>query len=145
MHVPAALQTAAVFSLPPEQLALAPHEVLSSGNTQVFRLPADPSQIPPQTPVPVHAVRGVVVGTHVPLLLAVEQDSHCPVQATLQQTPSAQTVLAHSAPLEHVSPVDRPTHVPLLQTGVFPLQPPQQLVLGMHDPLQSLVEPLQVT
>jgi hypothetical protein len=39
----------------------------------------------------------------------------------------------------------RPTHVPLLQTGVFPLQPPQQLVLGMHESLQSLVETLQVT
>ena len=145
MHVPDPLQTAAVFSLPAEQLALAPHEVLSSGNTQVFRLVADPSQIPPQTPVPVHAVRGVVVGAHVPLLLTVEQDSHCPLQTTLQQTPSAQTALAHSVPVEQVSPMARPTHVPLLQTGVFPLQPPQQLVLGMHEPLQTFVEPLQVT
>jgi hypothetical protein len=67
------------------------------------------------------------------------------VQAMLQQTPSAHTVLAHSAPLAHVSPMDRPTHVPLLQTGVFPLQPPQQLVLGIHEPLQSLLVPPQVT
>jgi len=108
-------------------------------------LVADSSQIPPQTPVPVHAVRGVVVGAHVPLLLAVEQDSHCPLQATLQHTPSAHTPVPHSVEVLHASPMARPTHVPLLQTGMFPLQPPQQLVLGMHEPLQSLVEPLQVT
>lgn len=37
LQVPSPLQTAAVTSLPPEQLALTPHEVVLSGKTQVFR------------------------------------------------------------------------------------------------------------
>jgi hypothetical protein len=58
---------------------------------------------------------------------------HDPVQAELQQTPSAQWPLAHSAFAEHASPFGLPTvaHTPLkrrLPMGVFtqvPLQQPE--------------------
>jgi hypothetical protein len=101
---------------------------------------------PPQTvPSLVHGVRGVVVGTHVPLLEVVVQDAHCPSQATSQQTPCEQTPLAHSVPVVQVSPMIFATHVPLLQTGVFPLQPPQQLVEGMQEPLHGFVAPVHVS
>ena len=145
LQVPAPLQTAAVASLPLAQLEPAPHEVLSSGYTHAFRFWVLPSQTPAHTPEPAHAVRGVVTGVQVPLLFAVAHDSHWPTQATLQHTPSAHTPVPHSVEVLQASPMARPTHVPLLQTGVFPLQPPQQLVLGMHESLQSLVETLQVT
>jgi hypothetical protein len=112
---PAPLQTAAVLSFPLKQLAPTPHKVLSSGKTQVFRFKVEPSQIPAHSPVPAQAVRGVVVGTQVPLLPKMEQDSHCPVQATLQQTPSAQTPEAHVFPLEHAAP--RPARVSGCCTG----------------------------
>jgi hypothetical protein len=58
---------------------------------------------------------------------------HDPVQAVLQQTPSAQWPLAHSALVEHASPFGLPTvpHTPrnrCLLMGVFthvPLQQPE--------------------
>ena len=90
VHVPLPLHSAAVLAMPPVQLAAAPHEVVLEGNTQAFRLAAVPSHFPPHVPVPVQAVRGVVTGVHVPLAAEVEHDSHCPVHASLQQTPSAQ-------------------------------------------------------
>jgi hypothetical protein len=68
-------------------------------------------------------------GAHVPPSHAL----HDPVQAVLQQTPSAQWPLAHSAFVEHASPFGLPTvpHTPLkrcLPIGVFthvPLQQPE--------------------
>jgi hypothetical protein len=68
-------------------------------------------------------------GAHVPPSHAL----HDPVQAVLQQTPSAQWPLAHSAFVEHASPFGLPTvpHTPLkrcLPMGVFthvPLQQPE--------------------
>ena len=119
----------------------AAHVVLLPGNTQAVRLV--PLHAPAHAPVPPHGVRCVVTAVHVPRLLAFEHDSHCPVHAALQQTPSAHTPLAHTLPAVQASPSGRPTHVPLLQTGRFPLQPPQHSVIGMQLPLQSFVVPVQ--
>src|SRR5512145_1013155 len=102
--------------------------------------------MPPQVvPSPAQGLvaREVVDGEHVPLLAARLQASHCPSQATLQQTLSAQTLLAHSLDASQRSPLRRPTQVPLSQIGVLPVQVPQQDVTGMHVPLQSLVWPAQ--
>jgi hypothetical protein len=68
-------------------------------------------------------------GAHVPP----SHVEHEPVQAVLQQTPSAQWPLAHSAFVEHASPFGLPTvpHTPprrRLPMGVFthvPLQQPE--------------------
>lgn len=94
---------------------------------------------PHAVPAPVHAVRAVVVATQVPRLAAVVQDSHWPLQATLQQTPSdPQTPLAQSVPVPaQASPFGLPTHVPLEQTGVLPLHPPQHCALGIQALLQG--------
>jgi len=95
-------------------------------------------QVPPQVPLPVQGVRGVVTKTQVPLLADVLHDSHCPLQVALQHTPSAQTWLAQSLPVpEQVSPFGLPTQVPFEQTGVFPLQPPQHAEVAMHPLLQA--------
>ena len=48
----------------------------------------------PQVPEPPHELRGVTTGLHVPAVCA--HDWHFPVQATLQQTPSATKPLRHS-------------------------------------------------
>ena len=87
---PPPLQSAAVVAMPLLQPAAAPQDVLLGGKTQVLRLATLPSHLPAQTPVPAHGERGAVVGVHAPLALAVEHDSHWPVQASLQHTPSAQ-------------------------------------------------------
>jgi hypothetical protein len=58
-----------------------------------------PLQLPPQVPEPAHAVwpvRGApLTATQVPLLVVSAQASQAPVQAALQQTPSAQKPLTH--------------------------------------------------
>lgn len=95
VQAPAPLQTAAEVAVPLVHDAAAPHEVVVPGNTQLVRFV--PSQWPAQVPVPAHGVRGVVVATHVPRLVVVTQDSHCPLHAALQHTPSEpHTVLVHS-------------------------------------------------
>ena len=97
-------------------------------------------QVPPHdVPVPAQGVFGIVTATHVPLLAGLTQDSHCPAQATLQQTPSAlHTPLAQSWPLPvHVSPLLLPTQVPLEQMGVFPLHPPQHCAFAIQPALQG--------
>lgn len=99
----------------------------------------DPSHFPAQVPLPAQAERGVVVGEQVPLALEVLQDSHWPVQASLQQTPSAQWPLAHSpSPLQAMLLV-LATQVPLSQTGVFPPHVGQQVACETHMPLHSFM------
>jgi len=86
----------------------------------------------------------VVVGVQVPFELAMAQDSHCPVHASLQQTPSAQWLVAHSASPLQAEPAALATQTPLLQTGVLPLQPPQQVAIGTQSPLQSFMAPAHI-
>ena len=84
--------------------------------------------MPPHVvPVPVQGVRGVVTATHVPRLDAVTQDSHCPLQAALQQAPSEPHVpLEHWDPAVQLSPF-RFAQVPLEHTSVPRVQEvPQQ-------------------
>ena len=113
------------------QLA-AEHSVSAPGYAQLVRLM--PSQWPAHAPLPLQLVRGVVTATQVPRLDAVRHDSHCPVQAALQHTPSAEQVrLAHSLLVEHSSPFGLATQLPLSQTGALPAQPPQHSSSGMHE------------
>jgi hypothetical protein len=96
-------------------------------------------QIPAQVPEPAHGVRGVVTGTQVPRLGPLRQDSHCPLQATSQHTPSEpHTLLPQSLPVPlHASPLGLLTQVPFEQTGVSPLHPPQHAELAMHPVLHD--------
>ena len=69
------------------------------------------------------------------------QASHCPEQAKLQQTPSAQLPDAHSVPPAQAWPLDRSTQVPLLQRGLVAVVQSalvQQFAAGMHAPLHCL-------
>jgi len=67
-----------------------------------------PSQLPPQVPEPAQTVcplRGApLTATQVPGLAASAQASQAPVQATLQQTPSAQKPLTHWLAAVHTCP-----------------------------------------
>jgi hypothetical protein len=70
---------------------------------------ADPSQAPPQAdPSEAQAARAPRgapgTGVQVPTDPATSQASHCPVQAALQQTPSAQKPLAHCVPAAQAAP-----------------------------------------
>ena len=103
VHAPLLLQTAAVVATPFVHDAAAPHSTAVVGYTHAVRL--FPSQRPAQVPLPAHGVRGVVTATHVPRLVALAHDSHWPVQAALQQTPSVHRPLAHSAARSHASPL----------------------------------------
>jgi len=96
-----------------------------------------PLHVPPQVPLPLQGVRGVVTGTQVPLFDALRQDSHCPLHVALQHTPSApQTPLMQSLPVPvHAVPFAFPTQTPFEHTGVLPLQPPQHSLVPMHPAL----------
>ena len=96
VHEPPPSHNAAVVAMLLEQEATAPQDVVVEGNTQALRFAVVPSHLPAHVPVPPQAVRAVVTGVHVPLADAVEHDSHCPEQASLQQTPSAQWPVVHS-------------------------------------------------
>lgn len=87
----------------------------------------------------------MVTGTHVPRLEALTQDSHCPLQATLQQTPSElHTLLAHWLAKVQLSPFGLPTQVPFEQ-----VRPPLHVVpqhgwsRAPHD-MHALLEETQV-
>lgn len=69
---------------------------------------------------------GVLAGTFVqrPRALGNAQNWHLPVQAVLQQTPSAQKPLRHSAPFEHVWP-----------GPFFPQLPPWHVLGATHSEL----------
>jgi hypothetical protein len=82
------------------------HSTLELGIVQACRLM--PLQTPWQAPAPMHAWRGAagapVTAVQVPLVAARLQDSHCPVQSLLQQTPSAQKLEVHWLPALHEAP-----------------------------------------
>lgn len=82
----------------------------------------------------------MVTATQVPLLFEVPHDSHWPVHAESQQTPSTQWWLPHSLSPPQLEPFDRATQFPVFvsQAGVFPPQL-QQAVLAMHEPLHSFM------
>ena len=147
LHRPEPLQSWAVLAwlVLVLQLAPGPHSVVFEAYTQALRCAGLPSQPPPQMlPSVVQGLfaRAVTVGAQVPLLAARLHASHCPSQPTSQHTPSAQTLVAHSEAVLQASPLGFPTQVPLAQMGVFPVQPPQQVATGIHEPLQSLVCPV---
>lgn len=62
-HAPTLLQVAAGFATPPEQEAWA-HVVSAPGYMQL--VPLVPSHLPPQIPLPLQGVRGVVTEVHFP-------------------------------------------------------------------------------
>lgn len=93
-----------------------------------------PSHWPAHLPLP-QGDRGVVTGTQVPRLAVLRHDSHCPVQAKLQHTPSDEQVpLAHSVLTLQASPFLLAMQVPFSQTGVLPPQPPQHCASGIQAP-----------
>ena len=88
-----------------------PHDVVVPGKTQLVRL--KPSHRPPHVPLPAQGVRGVVTATQVPRLPALAHDSHWPVHALSQHTPSTHCPLRHCALLVQVTPRARGAlHVP---------------------------------
>ena len=96
-QAPAPSQDAACVRVFPEQLA-ARHEVLVPGKVQVLTAPL---HVDAQGAVPVQArwpVRGApLTRLQVPAsVVETLQNSHDPVQAVLQHTPSAQALLTHS-------------------------------------------------
>jgi hypothetical protein len=112
-HMPLPSQVAPSVAVPLVQLAVR-QETVAAGKAHAVRLV--PSHIPPQVvPAPVHAawpVRGApLTAVQIPLLAVSPHDSHCPVQALLQQTPSAQYPLPHWVPAVQACPA-------------FALQPP---------------------
>lgn len=87
-----------------------------------------PPHIPPQVvPAPAQApwpARGVALtAMQVPGLVASAHASHCPVQATLQHTPSAQKPLTHSPAIVHDRPVFS-LQAPVASQLLMPLQLP---------------------
>jgi hypothetical protein len=98
---------------------------------------APPAQRPAHVPLPLQGavVRAVVVMVQEPGVA--EHVWHCPEQADSQQYPSTQWTVEHSGSPAHRSPLLRATQVPLLHTGVLPLQPPQHSALAMHAPLHG--------
>lgn len=122
-HVPLPSQTLAGIRLSPAQLA-----ALHTLPDAYFAQPPWPLQEPekPQLALPssLHIRRGSVApsstGLHAPILAIWLQLIHAPVQATLQQTPSAQKPESHSSLPPHFAP-----------SGLFPQLPPAQ-VLPSH-------------
>jgi hypothetical protein len=86
------LAQVAAGELKPSWQYAVPHDVAEPGTVHAVRL--EPLQKPPQAPVPAQAgrpARGMPwIATHVPIEPAWLHDSHWPVQAVLQQTPSTQ-------------------------------------------------------
>jgi len=91
---PAPSQLAATVATPAAQLAPR-HCAVGYAQAAAFV----PLHDPPQKPLPEHAVRtpcgAPLTVTHWPTLPATSQAWHCPLQAWLQQTPSAQLPLVH--------------------------------------------------
>ena len=134
---PLPLHSAAVVAVPAVHEAAAPHDVALVGNTQAVRLV--PSHCPAQTPVPPHGARGTVTATQVPRLAALRHDSHCPLHAALQQTPSEpQTPLEHSLAPAHAVPL-------LFEAVPLPLAPavlaPPMAALPPLPPSSPLMPP----
>jgi hypothetical protein len=95
-----------------------PHDVVVPGKTQLVRLM--PSHRPPHVPLPAQGVRGVVTATQVPRLPALAHDSHWPVHALLQHTPSTHRPFRHWAPFEQAAPrAPSALHVPWASSQPF--------------------------
>jgi hypothetical protein len=81
------------------------HCVLAPGKVQLARFM--PSHVAAHDPVPGHAPReptgAPTTGLHVPREAGESHASHCPLHAALQQTSSAQYVLAQSAFVAHAA------------------------------------------
>jgi hypothetical protein len=102
----------------------------------VHAVVSEPLQVPPQVPVPVHAVLpptgAPVTGEQVPAMPAWLQPAHWPVQAELQHTVSTQKPEPHCAPMVHVEPrPSRPVHTLLMQVEP-PAQSPGPAQLCLH-------------
>jgi len=107
-HAPAPLQEAPSVATPPPHDA-SRHEVGSPGYAQAVRVV--PSHAPPQTvPSVEQTVRAPcgppLTAVQVPAFPETSQASHCPSQATLQQTPSAHSPFAHWPFAEHAPPFE---------------------------------------
>ena len=76
LQVPAPLQLDAFVNVLLAQDAAPPHVVETPGKTHAFRFWAEPSHLPPHTPLPAQGVRGVVIGKHVPRFPGTLHDSH---------------------------------------------------------------------
>ena len=89
------------------------------------QLVADAGQAGSAVPAP--------AGLHVPLPLKLHR-LQAPHEGDWQHTPSTQEVDAHSAPVEHMDPAVRPTHMLPLQTGWLAGQSEaeQQPAVEMH-------------
>jgi hypothetical protein len=121
-QLPAPSQVGAEVVMPFTQVG-APHVVAAAGNAQVVRF--EPSHDPWQAPVPAHAARPVrgppVTATQIPLLLGSPHDSHCPVHALSQQTPSTQCTLEQSPFALHGCPC-LTLHPPAASQALVPEQ-----------------------
>ncbi len=117
-QLPVPVQLALDVATPPAQLAL--RQLMEAvGYEQVAR--RVPLQVPPHAlPSEVHASRPPTgapeTATHAPTLPATLQDSHCPVHALEQHTPSTQLPDVQESALVHVAPaVSFATQAPALQ------------------------------
>ena len=116
-QLPVPLQAAAAVCVPPLQLA-ARQEVDPPGRAQAMTL--DPSQAPPQLePSLAQAARPAwgapATAVQLPTLPGTSQAWHCPPQAALQQTPSAQKPLAHCTLSWQVAPFISLPQLPVTQ------------------------------
>jgi hypothetical protein len=105
-HTPLPSQNAAPVEVPPTHAA-GVHTVEAEGYVQAL---VTPSQLPAHVPVPAHAARpplgAPLINLHVPTLETSLHDSHCPVHARSQHTPSTQKSPAAQAPAEkHSAPL----------------------------------------
>jgi hypothetical protein len=119
-QLPAPSQTAAWVAVPLVQLAWR-HVVEAPGSVHVAWVPL---HVPAQAPLPVHAVwpvRGApLTSSHVPGVLPL-QNWHDPLQAELQQTPSAHWPVMHWVAAVHACPCFR-LQAPVASQVCVPLQ-----------------------
>jgi hypothetical protein len=115
VQLPEPLQTDAVVTLPPVQLA-AVQTVALSGDLQVMALV--PSHCALHLPVPPQAARGLIGSPFTILHLPTDPDSlhdwHWPSHLPSQQTPSTQFPDVHWVAAEQLAPLSRVlAHVPV--------------------------------
>ena len=145
VQAPAPLHSAADVAVPLVQEAAAPQDMVVPGNTQLVRLV--PSQRPTQTPVPGQGVRGVVTATQVPRLAVLTHDSHWPLQAALQHTPSEpHTPLWHSPAAAQAVPLALagapPVPLPAAPPVFAPPEPPVPTEPPACPPLPAEAPPV---
>lgn len=124
-HVPVPLQVAELVWVP--LLQLGSRQVVSAPG--ILHVAFVPSQLPAHFPLPPHAVCPVFgapdTKPHVPGVVPL-QNSHDPLQALLQHTPSAQLPVTHCVPAVHDWPC-------------FVLQAPVASQVPMHRPFGSSI------